>query len=77
VVEQKYFAAILLASGNRRRSLGVQTVSLGTILVVILVLVLIGALPTWSHSANWGYVPSGGASVLLLVVVILLVTGRI
>ena len=51
--------------------------SLGTILVVILVLALIGALPTWSHSANWGYFPSGGAGVLLVVVVVLLLMGRI
>lgn len=51
--------------------------SLGTILLVILVLILIGALPTWRHSASWGYFPSGGLGVLLIIVIVLLVTGRI
>jgi hypothetical protein len=51
--------------------------SLGTILLIILVLFLIGALPTWPHSANWGYYPSGGLGVLLVVVIVLLVLGRI
>jgi len=51
--------------------------SLGTILLIILVLFLIGALPTWPHSANWGYYPSGGLGVILIVVVVLLLMGRI
>lgn len=51
--------------------------SLGTILLVILVLILIGALPTWRHSASWGYFPSGGLGILLIIVIVLLVTGRI
>ena len=51
--------------------------SLGTILLIVLVLFLIGALPTWPHSANWGYYPSGGFSVVLVVVLVLLFTGRI
>lgn len=51
--------------------------SLGTILLVILVLILIGALPRWPHSANWGYYPSGGLGVLLVVVVVLVLIGRI
>ncbi len=51
--------------------------SLGTILLIVLILALIGALPTWSHSASWGYAPSGGAGLLLLIVVILLLTGRL
>ncbi|MDX2143560.1 MAG: DUF3309 family protein [Rhodospirillaceae bacterium] len=51
--------------------------SLSTILLIVLVLFLLGALPTWPHSASWGYYPSGGVSVLLVVVVVLLVTGRI
>ncbi len=50
---------------------------LGTILLVILILMLLGALPTWGHSRNWGYFPSGGVGLLVLVVVILLVMGRI
>jgi hypothetical protein len=51
--------------------------SLGTILLIILALFLIGALPTWPHSANWGYFPSGGLGVVLIIVVVLLVAGRI
>ena len=50
---------------------------LGTILIVILILALFGALPRWSHSRNWGYYPTGGVGVILLIVVILLVLGRI
>lgn len=51
--------------------------SLGTILLIVLILMLIGAVPTWSHSKSWGYGPSGGLGLILLVVVILLLTGRI
>ena len=51
--------------------------SLSTVLLVVLVLLLIGALPTWPHSANWGYYPSGGLGVLVVVLVVLLVMGRI
>ena len=50
---------------------------LGAILLVLLILVLIGALPTWPHSANWGYFPSGGLGVLLVIVIVLLLTGRL
>jgi uncharacterized protein DUF3309 len=50
---------------------------LGTILVVVLLLMLIGALPTWSHSREWGYVPGGLLGLGLVIVVILAVTGRI
>jgi hypothetical protein len=50
---------------------------LGTILIVILILALIGALPRWSHSRDWGYYPTGGVGVVLVVVVVLLVLGRI
>jgi hypothetical protein len=50
---------------------------LGTILIVVLILALLGALPRWSHSSNWGYYPTGGVGLLLFVVVILLVLGRI
>ena len=50
---------------------------LGTILLVLLVLLLIGALPTWPHSKAWGYYPSGGVGLILLLVVLLLLLGRI
>jgi hypothetical protein len=50
---------------------------MSTILLVILILLLVGALPTWPHSVNWGYGPSGGLSLVVLVLVILLLTGRL
>jgi Protein of unknown function (DUF3309) len=50
---------------------------LGTILVVFLILALVGALPRWSHSREWGYVPTGGVGLVLFVVVILVLLGRI
>jgi hypothetical protein len=48
-----------------------------TILIIVLVLVLIGALPTWPHSRGWGYYPSGGLGLILIIVIILLLMGRI
>ena len=50
---------------------------MGTILLIILVLLLIGALPTWPHSRSWGYYPSGGVGLLVIILLILLLTGRI
>ena len=50
---------------------------LGTILLIILILLLVGALPTWGYSGGWGYFPSGGLGLVLIVVIILLVMGRI
>jgi hypothetical protein len=50
---------------------------MSTILIVLLVLLLVGALPTWSHSANWGYYPSGGLGLILLILLILALTGRL
>jgi len=50
---------------------------MGTILIVILILILIGALPTWPHSRNWGYFPSGGLGLVLLILIILMLLGRI
>jgi hypothetical protein len=50
---------------------------LGTILIVILILALLGALPRWSHSRDWGYAPTGGVGLILFIVIILLVLGRI
>jgi len=50
---------------------------LGTILVVLLLLMLLGALPRWPHSRNWGYYPSSGLGLILAVVVVLLLLGRI
>jgi len=50
---------------------------LGTILLIILILLLLGALPTWPYSGGWGYYPSGGLSVVLIIVIVLLLMGRI
>lgn len=51
--------------------------SIGTILLIVLILILVGVLPAWPHAANWGWGPSGLAGVLVLILVILLVTGRL
>jgi len=50
---------------------------LGTILIIVLILVLIGALPTWGHSRAWGYGPSGTVGLIVLVLVVLVLTGRL
>jgi hypothetical protein len=50
---------------------------LGTILIIIVVLMLVGAMPTWPHSRQWGYFPSGGLGLVLLILVVLLLLGRI
>jgi Protein of unknown function (DUF3309) len=50
---------------------------MSTILIVVLVLMLVGVLPTWPHSSSWGYGPSGGVGLILLVLVILALTGRL
>jgi hypothetical protein len=50
---------------------------MGTILLIVLILLLIGALPTWPHSSGWGYYPSGGIGLVLLIIIILLIAGRI
>lgn len=51
--------------------------SLGTILLIVLILILLGVIPTWPHSREWGYYPSGGVGLLLLIVLILVLMGRI
>ena len=51
--------------------------TLGTILLILVVLMLIGAIPSWPHSRNWGYGPSGGIGLVLLILVVLLLMGRI
>ena len=50
---------------------------MGTILLILLILVLIGVLPTWGHSRNWGYGPTGGVGLVVLILVILLLMGAI
>jgi uncharacterized protein DUF3309 len=50
---------------------------MGTILLIILILLLVGALPTWPYSSGWGYYPSGGLGLILLIIILLLLMGRI
>lgn len=50
---------------------------IGTILLIILIILLIGAVPTWPYSSRWGYYPSGGIGILLIIVIVLLLMGRI
>ncbi len=51
--------------------------TIGTVLLVLLILFLVGALPTWPHSKNWGYYPSSGLGVVVLILLILVLTGRL
>ena len=51
--------------------------TLGTILLIVLILLLVGALPTWPHSREWGYYPSGGLGAVLLIILILILMGRL
>ena len=51
--------------------------SLGTILLIILILLLVGALPTWPHSSSWGYYPSGGLGLVVVILLVLVLMGRI
>ena len=51
--------------------------SLGTVLLIVVILLLIGALPSWPHSRSWGYGPTGGLGLVLIIVIVLLLTGRL
>jgi hypothetical protein len=62
-----------MAKRPRRR----EASMLGTILIIILILALIGALPRWGHSRSWGYFPSGGLGLILVIIIILVLLGRI
>jgi hypothetical protein len=63
---------------SRKRSDNCQKeLKMRTILLVVLILLLLGALPTWPYSSGWGYYPSGGLGVVLLIVVVLALTGRL
>ncbi len=50
---------------------------LGTVLLIVLILMLIGAIPNWPHSKNWGYAPSGGLGLVVIIVIVLLLMGRL
>jgi hypothetical protein len=54
-----------------------DAMTLSTVLLIVLILLLLGALPTWPYSSGWGYYPSGGLGLLLIIVIVLLVAGRI
>ena len=62
--------------GSRPRS-GKFKMTLGTILIIILILMLVGAIPNWGHSRSWGYGPSGAVGLILVVVLILVLMGRV
>lgn len=70
-----------IAGDPRSRSdtqlLGKARVVLSNLLIIILLLILIGALPTWPHSASWGYLPSGAVGIVLLVLLVMVITGRV
>lgn len=51
--------------------------SIGTILLIILILVLLGVLPTWPHSRGWGYYPTGGLGIIIIIIIVLLLLGRL
>ena len=51
--------------------------SVATIVLIVLVLILVGAMPAWAHSKNWGYAPSGGIGLVVLIVLVLLLAGRL
>ena len=51
--------------------------AMGTILLIILIIILVGALPSWPYSSGWGYYPSGGVGILLIILIVLLLMGRI
>jgi hypothetical protein len=54
-----------------------RNIMLGTILLVVLILMVVGAMPTWPHSRSWGYYPSGGLGLIVLILIILLLLGRL
>ena len=69
---QRLICILYLALGWLRKS-----AMLGTILIIILILLLIGALPNWGYSSGWGYYPGGGLGIILIIVIILVLMGRI
>jgi hypothetical protein len=54
-----------------------EVMSLGTILLIVLILILLGVIPTWPHSRSWGYAPSGVVGVVLIIIIVLLLMGRL
>jgi hypothetical protein len=54
-----------------------ESAMLSTVLIIVLILLLIGALPTWPYSSSWGYYPGGGLGLILIIVIVLVIAGRI
>jgi hypothetical protein len=67
----------LLRSGGIHALTGENIMSLGTILLIVLILMLIGVIPTWPHSRSWGYAPSGVLGLVVVVILVLLLMGRL
>ena len=63
--------------GSISNPINENAMSLGTLLLIVLILVLIGVLPTWPHSSKWGYGPTGGLGLVVVVILILVLTGRL
>jgi len=66
-----------IACGGQTKPAEEYIMSLGTILLIVLILLLVGALPSWPHSSSWGYGPSGGLGLVVVIVLILLLLGKI
>ncbi len=66
-----------VATNCRRVTHRSETAMLGTILIILLILLVIGALPTWGFSRSWGYFPSGGLGLILVIIVVLVLLGRL
>jgi len=67
----------LLGPFDHFNGIAVMTISLGTVLLVLLILLLLGALPRWPHSRGWGYAPSGVIGTILIIVLVLFLLGRL
>jgi len=72
-LELRWLSNVLMAGLGRSE----EHSMLGTILIILLILLLIGALPTWPYSSGWGYYPGGGLGLVLIIVIILVVAGRL
>lgn len=70
-------AAIAVLAGDSGVNKPLNLMSLGTILLIVVILLLIGALPSWPYSSGWGYYPSGGLGLVLVILIVLLLLGRL
>lgn len=70
-------AAVQVCAADSTTSILENIMSLGTIILIVLILMLIGAFPSWPHSASWGYGPSGGLGLIVIVLIVLLLMGKL